>query len=897
MEEHPSLLLEETYHGIRSQRKSRRQGPGKRLSSRISRFNLSEANVGKLRSSISTGQLGTLSGFTRRHDESIATELLPPASLQVPYFPATSLPSARGSPSVSSTGRRQDAMEIFEQYGISRPGGWLSEDGSVILEKSERPPTKVFRVCHSCGEPLASRKYCPHCGHDSCVKCTSEIPDDELERAHESIRQHEHNTFQHSITQTLHRVENSNQDHLHSTHITVRTVRRQASSSDTAIETPKPVPQAERTPSERLEPPDEEEAAIYPMPLAPQTAISTSVRNNPFFIADREAKVGATEPKTTAMNVRANRPTRLSDCIPHKESHPPSSCGSKSEGRCSNPNCRATHAGNHPFRHSIACAARQNTTQLVPESANLEEADTDESRTQQTKHSPLQGTLERKIDQLYHHAEDLHHSQHIMEHLAAGSRTLERTAAQQRWADTHGETGLATRRQSPRDHSLARDSIARIGYDMPVHSLRRDVKLPDPAIAETHPLSNDLVTDRELSPKSHELPKDVRTKVAEWVKPHSIYQDAGSETQKGDIKPLSPSFPVLKPMSPRTLLDQPKTRSQQRVGPVENTHASRQSQSALARQPSSQEGQKVLPPALNARKSVTDKQKAPDEVPGLALERPTLRKVQNTLADRDRGNTGASNVSSWRQQLRKVDKSEERPRDKQPTPPVVKWRRSLSKLPPTPHAELDKAGTCTFCHLSEASSSKPVEGTPRLVVDEIARTPEYEQSYSAKPQNSRLRLKQVELSLARKSAEDLAEESRNQAEEVVIETREVRTIKHCKTMSHSSLEETESITEIHNPRPVIPPNHVCAWRTRYMDLSTEVDQLKSEASSRPLLDPGSGGRDAVRSDVAVGGNLNQHQCPEIRIEGLTIVMHMRGKDDLVINTNLKNDDFSSDGGK
>ncbi|KAF7553592.1 hypothetical protein G7Z17_g3475 [Cylindrodendrum hubeiense] len=286
-----------------------------------------------------------------------------------------------------------------------------------------------------------------------------------------------------------------------------------------------------------------------------------------------------------------------------------------------------------------------------------------------------------------------------------------------------------------------------------------------------------------------------------------------------------------------------------------------------------------------------------NEVHRLALELPTLRKVHNTLENHDRGNTGASNVSSWRQQLRKVDKSEERPRDKQPTPPVVKWRRSLSKLPTTPHSDLDRRDTCKFCQLSESSSSKPVEGTPLLVVDEISEVPEYETSYSAKLQSSRLRLKQVEMSLARKSAEDLAEESRDQAEDVVIETREVRTIKHCKTMSHSSLEETELITEIHNPRPVLPPNHVCAWRTRYMDLSTEVDQLKSEASSRPLLDPGSGGQVADRSDVGVGANLDQHQCPEIRIEGLTIVMHMRGKDDLVINTSLRDDAFSSDGGR
>ncbi|KAK7428636.1 hypothetical protein QQZ08_004901 [Neonectria magnoliae] len=280
-------------------------------------------------------------------------------------------------------------------------------------------------------------------------------------------------------------------------------------------------------------------------------------------------------------------------------------------------------------------------------------------------------------------------------------------------------------------------------------------------------------------------------------------------------------------------------------------------------------------------------------MPELALEKPTLKKGPNILFHHNRENTGTSDVSSWRHQLRKVDKSEERPRDKRATPPAVKWRRSLSRLPPAPHSDTDGGKTCTFCRLSESSSSKPAEATPRLVVEDITGTPEYMRHYSAKLQNPRVRLKQVELSLAHKSAEDLAGEYHRQAEKEVVKNQEVRTIKHSKT-SHSSIE-VQSITEIHSPRPVLPPEHVCAWRTRCMDLSTEADQLKSEAGSGPLVDSKAGGRDGGQSDVRVGTDLDQHQCPEIRIEGLTIVMHMRGKDDLVINTNLKNDGVTGHG--
>ncbi|KAH6897176.1 hypothetical protein B0T10DRAFT_557012 [Thelonectria olida] len=150
------------------------------------------------------------------------------------------------------------------------------------------------------------------------------------------------------------------------------------------------------------------------------------------------------------------------------------------------------------------------------------------------------------------------------------------------------------------------------------------------------------------------------------------------------------------------------------------------------------------------------------------------------------------------------------------------------------------------------------------------------------------------MSLAQRSAEDVAEgvadDNHDEEEkEEVVQMQETRTIEHGRTTDHTSYRQTEAFTEIHNPKPQLAPDHICSWRTRYMDLSTEVDQLKSEASSRKQQEQTVERPIVGRSDVGVGTDLDQHQCPEIRIEGLTIVMHMRGKDDLVINTNLKKD--------
>lgn len=52
------------------------------------------------------------------------------------------------------------------------------------------------------------------------------------------------------------------------------------------------------------------------------------------------------------------------------------------------------------------------------------------------------------------------------------------------------------------------------------------------------------------------------------------------------------------------------------------------------------------------------------------------------------------------------------------------------------------------------------------------------------------------------------------------------------------------------------PNHQCEWKEKYASLKSDVDA--------------------------------QGQADDIGLEGLTIVLHMKGKDDLVINTDLRN---------
>ncbi|KAM0252081.1 hypothetical protein ACHAP5_001407 [Fusarium lateritium] len=88
--------------------------------------------------------------------------------------------------------------------------------------------------------------------------------------------------------------------------------------------------------------------------------------------------------------------------------------------------------------------------------------------------------------------------------------------------------------------------------------------------------------------------------------------------------------------------------------------------------------------------------------------------------------------------------------------------------------------------------------------------------------------------------------------------------------------DSEMSTLIYDPSPVMPYDHMCAWRARYMDLKSQIDQFELE-SSYPT---------AERTTERVGPSCS-HPNGDVDIEGLTVVMHLRGKDDLVINTDLK----------
>ncbi|KAI4597028.1 hypothetical protein KJ359_004940 [Pestalotiopsis sp. 9143b] len=89
--------------------------------------------------------------------------------------------------------------------------------------------------------------------------------------------------------------------------------------------------------------------------------------------------------------------------------------------------------------------------------------------------------------------------------------------------------------------------------------------------------------------------------------------------------------------------------------------------------------------------------------------------------------------------------------------------------------------------------------------------------------------------------------------------------------------------DLHRSSAVAPPTHECSWRDRYMALTKEIRQLKAEMSSvSRVLETTE--REVIHEDRMLG------------IESVTIVMHLKDKDDLVINTDLtQEEEAGSDG--
>lgn len=778
------------------------------------------------------------------------------------YDPSYAYPSrSQASSSVNSEVRRKDARDLFEEYGVSRPHGWLSEASSGGNHPSQ-PVSEPHdaKLCHSCHLRVPDRKECSSCGHDGCLKCTKTSPfkPPPLEHIVES------SSTQHERYETVHH-ENIHHCPIESVAAAEQTPRHR---SNDGASTPRASVLSEAQHDSTTRKSSNQRKEDLAEPRKRDRNVSSTFAKNPFIQADRSTK--ALPPKTSSMNVEAKQSPHLSDCLPRRH------MGYSREG--------VSHLSVPPSperRESyVESTGGSSNLSAFEQLASRDHHSTKHSSTRGHRshhHDPLDDPLERKIDQLYHHGEDLYHSQHILEHLAAGSKHLHGKATESQRghaSSSHKEESSSTEEADPRLHSLGADEFGEparldlheldVDREVPVgrqitrprlHSLSAD-RLGEEQRLARHSLLQDPMMDVELSPKSPAVGELMLSKAHDWHRSYSLrpetpaFELPATEVPKERQESLrsmdqKPASPVFKPSSPKAWLNRVNSRSNAHDATVRWVHDDaiqvrpRYSTRELARH--SQDECKLYEELRHHEDHAL-----PDPVPD---QWPRLRRVDKTIPEKtlhsdhatkapwtdqslrkvDQGHskhvhdTKMPKSPHWRQNLRKVEESKSHVNHiqttKQPLPPAQEIR-SLNHDPSEQaqsRSSLPKDAACGHCHPSQTSQTgssthEQSAGVCLVVENEKHGYPEHfitsrsNQSHDHGAQvidhplstPFQLRLRDLEHSLARQSAEDLLQSQR-----------ESLARRKSSILSQEILRKEANVSTVHNPRPVLPPDHTC----------------------------------------------------------------------------------------
>lgn len=345
----------------------------------------------------------------------------------------------------SAIDHRRSARELFEQHGIARPSGWLSdEEGLVLSGDRNASPRSFCRICHVCSARTWSPRVCSGCGHHLCELCLSEVSE-ESEETRVRFPHHPSKTTK-DVGARYDRppITTESQGHREqSSGISHTEVKSQSSHQQTAASSRQPVPYDEvrsgkeaRGPGQSSKLRHEEDASEATSngsasrrdkqsmasaeternPLRSQLRADTlrshptwSVQQNPFLVADRVAKAKAAEPLATGNEAETKQAREDEDY------------------ECDNPACRATHEGHRPFRHSVTCALYRGTRDEDVQANSRGGVDEQSWKlTGSTRKSKLAEHSSADMEALHSHHDTIHRQHavgfhgphHIAEHLA-----------------------------------------------------------------------------------------------------------------------------------------------------------------------------------------------------------------------------------------------------------------------------------------------------------------------------------------------------------------------------------------------------------------------------------------------------------------------------------------------
>lgn len=400
------------------------------------------------------------------------------------------------SPDTPDIERWRWARDIFSQYNVNRPSGWLSDVDDLFLSgDGNASPQNYSRYCHVCScrhvrtTPACAPVHCSSCGHRMCSRCICETSSGNP-RSHASASYQPSPTITRDeslyvstsgsnlgyMQQTPHReatTANATSDGGHQDHVSIEHRRRPRNfRSDHGWRKTE-----ER--GEKLIPIKKHATNIgVDGPKRMEIRHTRSFMDNPFIISDRKGKVLKTRP-----NVSPLPATPL---------------------ECNDPICRATHTGHYPFRHSVSCSKhgyQPHRRVLAPESAwnqspqasalASEKVDSD------TTHTPVREDIVHQHDltrarHSNHHSH--HHPHHVLEHPPS--------------AADHSSYNRVEKRSKKRAPA---DTSGRRKYD--VGDGESTI-----AAADTTWTSVPVQTDSDLSLRYSHSPKGLFTSTSPWPK-------------------------------------------------------------------------------------------------------------------------------------------------------------------------------------------------------------------------------------------------------------------------------------------------------------------------------------------------------------------------------------------
>ncbi|KAI1464780.1 uncharacterized protein F4812DRAFT_467024 [Daldinia caldariorum] len=773
----------------------------------------------------------------------------PPAITSMPttpqYIPIASRASSASTFSQNSypateAEKRQSARELFEQHGIRRPPGWFSDDEDLsLLGDRTAGPRRFCRICHVCSTRTWSQTHCLSCRHRLCEKCLCEVP---------TSTEKEHKAFSHNHSHVT-----TKQDNAQYTRQTLLTpeagrLSRKKSRSSNRTSNNRSAQSTALYQSSHTHAQGNDAAELQPgtwkrvdnktaqlatlatdnhasrrLDSPPESSSIRSIKQNPFVVDDKEKA----EP-TTGCRVPESSGVRHYHCQI-----------SDMKIECDDPMCRATHAGYYPYRHSITCALhRSEEAERSAGSARRLLVSNKAAIAHPTNPQPRKDTLQR-LDDIAHrrHLTGPQTSYHISEHIAGDT--------------SHGTRHLHSNR--------AGQLVNEAGYGA------RD-KCQEFRSTETEYASH---TDR-----GHDIAGEYAAENREAPRRTDTSNTARAKQTKCDIKSRT-SLPKSRVFSPPSWLQAP----------------SKEAGDARSRLRHIDTGNYVRPLDVNIMNSGGGR--------GTHSRSPVREKAPENAENRQ--------PSSHRRR---------RPAHLQ-VEDTNRYSRSTYRSPPPARSDLSRSQQSleSSRRPSSVAHEQPRIGSARPENDHLSVYPQNDtrtvrtgsrsplSATTTRASHSPLQPRRILRSgsggggSGGGNADDgrAAFVSRSAAAAAAAAGSGLEDGRWVSSVAVTGATATATATSeferlLHRPNPIAPPNHDCSWKERYLALTAEIRLLKAELSTRASLRgpdvgyTGGAGDGGVRGEAEDGDEGGDGD--DLGIEGVTIVVHLKGRDDLVINTDL-----------